>query len=358
MQRLSRIPSLDGLRALSVLAVMLGHTLRPFEFYQPNRITELVINLAPLGVTVFFCISGFVITSLLVGEQEQTGTISLRAFYTRRVLRIFPAFYVYWAVTAIVALVSGHGLSRHDALSSALFLVDYSPIDAWRLGHIWSLSVEEHFYLLWPPLVYLAGWRRSRLLCALAIGIAPFLRDMTYVFMPASRPMIAGMFHTRLDMLAFGCMAALLRNSPAFMEVLNTAWKFKLHLFGLAFIVLVDPVLSSRYLFFRLLIGPTIMGAFLVVIIMWTVHNVSTVAFRLLNTRCATHIGTISYSIYLWQQMFLPNGRDGVGIAASVLLVIACAEGSYWIVERPFLLLRQKVSATTANRLAAKAASA
>jgi peptidoglycan/LPS O-acetylase OafA/YrhL len=144
------VPHLDGLRAVSVVLVLLGH----FGFGH--------IIPATFGVTIFFVISGFIITRLFLLEIERTGTLSLRQFYTRRVFRVFPALLSLVVVSAIF-----FDNAWPDIVASILFLFNYFNIFFIErpdraldlLGVLWSLAVEEHFYLFFPLLVFF--WRRS-----------------------------------------------------------------------------------------------------------------------------------------------------------------------------------------------------
>src|ERR1700730_13855580 len=145
-----RIPSLDGLRAVSILLVLFGHAslsdgaphaLKPFN------------HAGNIGVRFFFVISGFLITTLLLKEKSQTGTISMKKFYQRRILRIFPAAYVFIAVMGLLASLGWIALRRGELFYAASFTMNYHDFHAVWLGQLWSLAVEEQFYLLWPALM-------------------------------------------------------------------------------------------------------------------------------------------------------------------------------------------------------------
>ncbi|MGC2321688.1 MAG: acyltransferase [Terriglobales bacterium] len=139
--RSSRIPALDGMRALAVFLVILYH----FSFdWAP----------ASLGVLGFFVLSGFLITWLLLKENDKTGTISLSGFYKRRSLRIFPAFYAYCGGWLLLLLLTGHKVVWAEVISAFCYISNYyqaffHPADSF-VTHTWSLAIEEQFYLLWP----------------------------------------------------------------------------------------------------------------------------------------------------------------------------------------------------------------
>src|SRR6185503_4239118 len=150
----ARIASLDGLRGISILMVLFGHLTGTRNFL-PREFGRITGDLGNLGVRVFFIISGYLITSLLFHEIEKRGRVDLKGFYIRRVFRIFPAFYAYLAVIGAAAALGLVHLGRWDAVAAATYTVNYVPDRAWVVGHIWSLSVEEQFYLLWPATLLL-----------------------------------------------------------------------------------------------------------------------------------------------------------------------------------------------------------
>ena len=203
-----RIPSLDGLRALSISLVLLGHLAGTRNFPSIPELGNW--QLGNLGVRVFFVISGFLITTLLLEESDRTGTVSLRQFYLRRCFRIFPAFYVFCAVLFILEQADVISLRPGDLISAVTYTINYHHDRAWYTGHLWSLSVEEQFYLIWPAILLFAGVRGGLWVAALAMLIAPPLR-LVMGFWPALRPGIGETFPSVADALATGCVLAGLR---------------------------------------------------------------------------------------------------------------------------------------------------
>ena len=141
-------PSLDGLRAFSIVLVLIAHVSLQYPWLR--RFVEHVGN---YGVRIFFVISGFLITGLLLKELTKTGRISLKSFYIRRTLRIFPAFYVYVLTVVILAWAGILILLPGDLLHAVTYTMNYHMVRSWWLNHMWSLSVEEQFYLLWPTVL-------------------------------------------------------------------------------------------------------------------------------------------------------------------------------------------------------------
>src|SRR6267378_2769496 len=156
---LRSIPALDGIRAIAVFLVILYHL---------SIQRALLVFPGPLGVLIFFVLSGFLITWLLIKEEEKYGSISLKGFYRRRALRIFPAFYVFWIVAVASRLVAhGRDVPWSQAISAFFYVSNYlhaifHPTPDYMI-HTWSLSAEEQFYLLWP-LSFVMLSKKKRLL--------------------------------------------------------------------------------------------------------------------------------------------------------------------------------------------------
>jgi peptidoglycan/LPS O-acetylase OafA/YrhL len=147
------LPSLDGLRAVSILLVILGHGVgtgkSQLDLHSPV-LEKLFFSHSAIGVRTFFIISGFLITTLLLREKSNFGYISLPAFYTRRCLRILPAFFFYLLVIVVLDRTGFVQLPAGNLLYAVTYTMNFNPNPYWYTGHFWSLSVEEQFYLLWP----------------------------------------------------------------------------------------------------------------------------------------------------------------------------------------------------------------
>ena len=323
------IPSLYGIRALSVALVLIGHIYGTSGSPVPD-VRPFLGNYADLGVQVFFCLSGFLITTLMMAERENHGGVSLKAFYWRRAVRIFPAAYVFLLCIAIAGLASGT-----DLLVGALYLSNMSPDRPWMLAHLWSLAVEEQFYLLWPfAFVYL----RERAVWALAgvVALAPVAR---FVAFRVGGDGLLLVFPCVADSLAFGCLLAVLRT-----RLHANSWYLRLRDLPLAVLVLaVILVNAARYHAFSAMYLANSVLAFLIAVTIdrCIVHH-NTGAGRLLNSRPLVWVGAISYSLYLWQQPFL-NRHSAEWAAAfpvNIVLAVLAATTSYYVIERPAMKLR------------------
>lgn len=153
----TRLPSLDGLRAVSIALVFLGHLSGTKGF--PNLVQ--IGDYAHLGVVAFFVISGFLITRLMLLEHAKFGDVSLRLFYARRALRLLPAAYTYTLCVGLMWAAGFIQLHSRDMWHVLTYTVNYQIDRSWDFGHLWSLSVEEQFYLLWPFMFVLFKPKRA-----------------------------------------------------------------------------------------------------------------------------------------------------------------------------------------------------
>lgn len=325
------IPSLDGLRAISVSLVLLGHLGGTRNFL---RLPEFVNYYANFGVRVFFVISGFLITSILLKEQARNGRISLKGFYLRRALRIFPAAYAY--IIAVCA-IAGIGL-RHFA-TAALYVSNYDYSRPWLLGHLWSLAVEEQFYLLWPlALVLFFAWRKA--IAIAVICIAPLLRTAYFFGLASSLgPQYIGFsFPTVADALATGCLLAIGYKKFAIIVERFGGWLVLVPV-ATVLIPLMPQFLTTRG---YNLLGITLMNFGIAISIQHAIEK----RYRVLNWRPVVWIGVLSYSLYLWQAPFLNRYSNGAWAAFPLNLVLTFmfAAGSYYLIERPFLAIRDRVN--------------
>lgn len=328
-----RLPGLDGVRAIAVLLVVWGHMAR---FPGSSGIES--IGVARLGVTVFFVLSGFLITTLLVDERTRLGRVSLRDFYLRRAIRIFPAAYLYIAVAAMVAWFGWIHLQPGDVMHAVTYTTNYHHERAWSLGHLWSLAVEEQFYLLWPLAFLLAGARSIHVALCVVV-LLPLIRVATWFFLPGERVGVDEEFQYVADSLATGCLLALLVERFGAVRIIGCIprWVFVVSpVMAVAASTLADR--PSIYL----PVGMTVVNVSIALSILWIVNRPKTMLGRLLESRPAVSVGTISYSLYLWQQLFLDPRLISLPNAAllAVGLSFAAAITSYFLVEKPLLGLR------------------
>jgi peptidoglycan/LPS O-acetylase OafA/YrhL len=346
----SHIPSLDGLRAASFLLVFAAHA--GLDGVVPGA----------FGVTVFFFLSGYLITTLMRTEIEKTGRVSLKDFYLRRALRILPPFYL----VLVAATVLAHfGLVRGDlepmaVASQALHLSNYwIATHGWSgiaqgTGVYWSLAVEEHFYLLFP--MAFVGLSRLRLtgratasgfwgLCALVLA----WRCVLVFALHTNVERVQLCSDTRIDSIAFGCALAVWRNpvidgAGSWPE--SPLWGRLLVPGGVALLLLTFLVREPH---FRETFRYTLQGIGLTPIFLMAVRRPRWHVFRLLSWRPVQFIGTLSYTLYLVHHVALegvalhsPSGPV-VNALLALLVSVAIAWAMHLAVEKPLASLRRRL---------------
>jgi len=338
---MSRIRGLDGLRAISILLVLFGHVAGTRGAYSLDFYRHFG-DLANLGVRVFFIISGYLITTLLLREESKTGTISLPKFYFRRTMRIFPAFYVFLVIMAVAQALHLIQFMKGDLIHGFTYTTNFHYARSWWIGHIWSLSVEEQFYLLWPATMLLLGSRRGLRTAILVVLASPFIRLAISHFFPAQRDGIGESFPTISDTIALGCILAgywdEINAHPWFRGLIRSRWFFTVPVV----IVLLNLKAPGRL---RWAVLETAINVLIAICIARAVALSEGRTARLLNWRPLVFIGQMSYSLYLWQQPFLnriwPSWLTAFPLNLCLAAMVALL--SYYLVERPFLALREKV---------------
>ena len=336
-----RLPSLDGLRALSILMVIGSHLLGTRGFPVTPRAVGTVGDFGYLGVRVFFVISGFLITSLLLAEHQRHGSISLGRFYARRAWRIFPAFYTFVAAMCIAWLLGALALRSGDLAAALTYTMNYHYERSWELGHLWSLSIEEQFYLIWPALFLLGGPRRVVPIAAAMIVIAPMLRGIAFFTLARPDDVTMEAYPCVMDSIAMGCLLAALRprldQSASYQRLLRSP---------LFLLVPVIVWLANLPTWWPLeyISNISIMNVGVALMVDRCVRIPDDAVGRVLNWGPVVWLGTLSYSLYLWQEPFVNHyARSTVNtFPLNVVLAFACAIASFYLVERPFLRWRDR----------------
>jgi len=346
----SYIPALDGLRAVSVLAVMGFHAGIPF------------LGGGFLGVDVFFVLSGFLITSLMVQEFDEIGHVSLKNFYMRRVLRLAPALFavlvVFLAGSYLFAPVA---VTRHheiEALITLFYGVNWVRAFSWfpmdYLGHAWSLSIEEQFYLLWPAillgLLKLSNGRRKTVLSAVLILF--FLSWAWRAFLweqGASLIRIYNGLDTHADGLILGSALGLMRASKmlsgiSFLKGGRGASLLSCAVFACLLLLFSFADWQSRVMYVA---GFALVNILVTMLVTDALLNSAGCMARMLRAGWLVWIGKLSYGLYLWHYPVYRAiqdsgfGENTLRIAGPALsLLIACIS-FYWL-ERPVLRYKQR----------------
>ncbi len=342
-RRIGYIPELDGIRGVALLIVLISHT---SVLYPAGR--WLAVPGGYLALDMFFVLSGFLITSLLLREQAETGVISCRTFYRRRVLRLFPALAVllvaHWCYSASVQ--QPPELERATLLSVALYYANWK-IAAGQdfvlgLKHLWSLSVEEQFYVIWPIVIaVILPLRRSLSFVVGSVAIAVICVAVQRALLwQSGLPWYR--IYVRTDAHAEGLLLGALlahlwvRGKTPARFTRSAAWAASAFLAYCLFFV--PPQQASLYL-----------GVFTVIALCWAIIILAMVETDwslnpLLRSRVLRIVGRVSYACYLWHlpvyvavarhtPKWPPLGRIAVAIAMTTLATIL----SWTLVERRFL---------------------
>jgi peptidoglycan/LPS O-acetylase OafA/YrhL len=336
-----RIASLDGLRGLSIWAVLLTHSSSHFTASPLHgRVLHTALaSLAYFGVTVFFVISGFLITHLLLKEQAHSSSIHVVAFYRRRAVRILPAFLLYLGAVWIF----GHP-SLAQKLYALTFTTSYFFVPAYpALQQLWSLSVEEQFYLLWPMLLACGAWT-ARGCCWGAMLLCPLLRLLLQQngMLPSSYSHAAPAI---FDSIAAGCL--LVFHYDQAREFARRRLLSHTAFFSLG---------AGTILFAELVYHYDMVALWGIVCCLVALVVCAAVERRdwILNHGPLAWSGLLSYSLYLWQQPFLTLDGPLNSMSARLALTFATAFLSYRFVEQPALRLFSRRA--RAGRLAAPSA--
>ena len=331
-----RLPALDGLRAVSIALVLVGHLSGTHGFV---RIHSWVGDFSHLGVMVFFLISGFLITRLMLSEHEKRGRVSLGLFYARRALRLFPASYAFILCVSLLWVAGVIQLRPADIWHAVTYTVNYLPSRSWQIGHLWSLSVEEQFYLIWPCIFVVFKPRKAGWATTATIFAGPVARMAAWMFLRKTPYYELELFPTVADSLATGCLLAMaggwLEGKRWYLRLFRPGYSLGL----LALILLINRNLGCTAV---LVFGTSVINVCLAVLIHRSVYSPGDWVGQILNWRPVAFVGVLSYSLYLWQQLFMVRG-SGAWINAfpqNLIATVAAAFASYFLLEKPFLKLR------------------
>lgn len=348
-------PALDGLRGLAVLMVMLDHA--GSYLWQTDKLSG-----GGFGVDIFFVLSGFLITVLLLEEWQKTGGISLKNFYARRALRLLPALFgvllVCVAYAAYISLHSGNKTAATSIIKSALFTLFYIPNLALAFGwtgfnllaHTWSLGIEEQFYLIWPlSLLLLLKLSPKLKTIAVVIGVGIILAIIyraTLLQLGTPADVLYLRPDTRADSLLLGCFTAVLWHRGVISSIpwSRYFWPAIAIVFGLAAFrpALLQALPMGLY---------SVLAAAAAVMILGLLQD--SVPRQIFEFRPLVYTGRISYGMYLWHfpvnSILVPllmRARVPTFISLLVLFVstFVVATISFRLIEQPFLKLKRKLS--------------
>jgi peptidoglycan/LPS O-acetylase OafA/YrhL len=353
----SYLPTLDGWRAIAICGVLVAHGRA--SLFPPEGFGYSLAAYGLLGVDLFFGISGYLITTRLLDEYRRHGRISLGRFYIRRACRILPPCLGYLLVIGILAVSGLVAVKPLEWVSCLLFFRNYvawHDFGSWYTGHFWSLAVEEHFYVLWPGLLVGLGVSRARRMVMVFALLLVGWRwwDFRVQWSEMVLPGVCWFQRTdiRLDGLLWGCWMALLLEVPGWKErwarlvgPVSCIGLIATYIGCVAF----EPPLAQLW---QSILIPAIAVA--------TVLRPTQLPGRVLEAAPMRWLGRLSYSLYIWQQLFLLGDQSSQPLPLGVfrewpgnfIMVFACATASFYMIEKPMMRWGQKVATpATAGRI-------
>jgi len=350
------IPALDGIRGLAVLQVLTSHLhvitgATPFTV-TPWRWFNKTLEPGFLGVDIFFVLSGFLITSILLRDSERGSKGLFRNFYARRALRLLPAMYVLLLASFVVALWEGFpmDIQWRTTWHALLYLNNWNV--QWNflgtqddLGHLWSLAIEEQFYLVWPAVIWLlfklrfGRWVMMALTVITIIVVAWHRREMwndgvSWLFLYLRTD-------TRVDSLLMGALFAVVYRHVA-IDPKTLNWLAMVGLVGILYIK-YNP--GDSFIF----VGGFTLIAFLAGLVILSSADGSWWGNRLVSLAPFRLLGKVSYGLYLWHAFLfrvmarhVTSGPQSVRVLVALLLAAAFTALSWFLVERPFLGLKER----------------
>jgi peptidoglycan/LPS O-acetylase OafA/YrhL len=330
----SKFSSIDGLRAMSIIIVLFGHLC---HYYWGLRIIDLTLQGGGLGVNFFFVISGFLITSLLLKEHKKNGAINVKKFYLRRFFRIFPVAYLF------IGFMFGLNYVLHLQIPGAYFLATLFYVsnigglirhkdtigNSLLIGHFWSLSLEEQYYIIYP--IFFKFFLKYLPLLIIStiflINIVMFSTSHIYFFYYFQGILIGSL--CSFLVFRFGLKHKIIANCG----------------FYQCLILLLILFISYSGITASILLTSSLFSLFIVLLLINTSPNIF---FMVLNNKVVTYIGTLSYSIYIWQQIFTLHSPikdqfpilNNLFVSLPILFLVSYISYEYY--EKFFLRIKER----------------
>lgn len=344
----------DGLRGISILLVVLTHV-GLWDRWETDSFVQNNFNLfsGVAGVMIFFCISGFLITSLLLHEKERKGSINFKNFFIRRFLRLMPPLIIFY-ISIFILMVCGALPADYLALPiSVFYLYNFVPRRFYtpELGHTWSLAVEEQFYFIWPFIISRIDRLKKGVYIAVSLIVICLIwsaiNDFTFIFKGNPDHLSHYFFVERWFIPAClpimtGALAALLLFYKR--DFLSTYFSTKSTLFLLAILLypiqLVLPIPQE--------LQGLILPVSIATILLWINFNQQSLTVKFLEFKPLAYLGKISYGVYVYQGLFLRTGAGGKlaiqQFPLNIILTLFCAVISYHLLEKPILNYKSRFS--------------
>lgn len=352
IKKLQYKPEFDALRAFAVLLVLFAHLplIDGFEIWNSLKRLSVVLRFGYLGVDIFFVLSGFLITKILIDGDQKSFQKAIKNFFAKRFLRIFPIYYICITYCLILGMIS-----IPEAKYNYLYLSNYfySFVDTPSpLRHTWSLAVEEQFYIFWPFLVLLVPLKKLTkilIISSLALILFSFILVFEYFSDEVAEMLAVRAVFFRILSLATGSLIAL--NTGFFIRYSNTK---TLLILALAIFPISQALL--RYYNFE---GSTIVLLFLftgwstsIFLLVLNSNSYKTNIQKLLQNRLIVYVGKFSYGLYLYHYIILHqmgirhgyqvNGSTIQDLFMALFIIFSISILSFEIIEKPILKLKKK----------------
>ena len=352
-----RIAQLDGWRGISIAAVVAGHLItRRYSAHPDFTVPGIAVVFSSWGVDIFFVISGFIITTLALREYDTNGHFSIRDFYIRRFFRIVPPFAAY---LGFLILANAYSLIKQpysDTLTAAAFACNFPNAQCgWFASHTWTLAYEEQFYILFPLLFAPIGRSAGKILAILFVVLIVFPFARFVLHLNDDWRAVAG-FAPSFSFICAGAVAAAYTDRMARFMASGAARYIS---FGVASILggllFLDATfefsLGSQLAYMQVSFDNILLPVGIAWLVVSSIYQ-SSFFTRMLTARPLLFLGMISYSLYLWQQLFAgaPAYYISEGFLASPPVMLIVAALSYFFIERPAVRLGKRILATLAKR--------
>lgn len=331
------IKGFDTLRALSIAMVVTAHSLPNF-WLQEHRVWRLVSG--DTGVLIFFVISGFLITSLLLKEFETAGKIDFKKFFARRFLRLLPPLVIFYIAIAIL-MTTGIIQQTYVGLGISMFyLYNFVPNKFYtgELGHTWSLALEEQFYFTWPFVISILKNKKSLIFSGL-VGVIISILFLLFIYPIEflSHFKAHRWFIPAISPIMIGAMLALVKDR------LLPMFSSRIAQF-LGFVILyAAPIYFPENL---LIISPIFQSFGIAFLLLLVIDSQASKGVAFLNNPITSYIGKISYGIYVYQGLFLRTGPGSEQwfqqFPQNLIFTLICAFLSYELLEKYFLKKKKK----------------
>jgi peptidoglycan/LPS O-acetylase OafA/YrhL len=341
---LAYLPTLDGWRAIAVIAVILAHSSGTLsELGLGDETIKLITPYGRLAVSLFFALSGFLICNQLLREFSKNDSISLKSFYIRRSFRIFPLYFFYLIILMGLGLIAKVPVGISEVVASVFFYRNYIPtIGSEYTGHFWSLAVEAHFYLIFPIFLLVVTPKH-------AIWLTPIIAFVIHCWRSIDSKMniFSSIFYERgsiwrtdttIDAILWGCFAAMVHFK--YPDKRLPSW--------VPFVVLIIFIIAVH--------NPTpayqlAIGILIPMLIVSTILNPENLLSKFLELRPIRFIGKLSYSLYIWHVLFLfPHSYPDPEWLShlkhppiNIVIIFSLSLASYYLIELPMVRLGKRV---------------